>query len=128
MSIQLPFSKRTTTAITLFTCLFIASPQGAQAVDTVTVAQIAALQLEYATIFSTYRKVQHQDQANQAAVLDANILSAQTVILQLQATLNGMAQPNPPEYDALLLTHMQLIVNAAVVTMANVVAAPDDGE
>lgn len=128
MSILLPFSKRTTTAVTLFKCLFVASPQGAQAVDTVTVAQIAALQLEYATLFSTYRKVQHQDVANQAAVLDTYIMQAQTVILQLQSTLNGMTQPNPPEYDALLLTIMRQIVNAAVVTMANVVAAPDDGE
>lgn len=128
MSITLPFSKRTTCSVTLFTCLFVASPQGAQQIDTVTSAQLGALSLEYATIFSVYRKVCHQDTANQAAVLDTYILQAQTVILQLQATLNGMAQPNPPEYDALLLTHMQLIVNAAVVTIANVVAAPDDGE
>jgi hypothetical protein len=128
MSVTLPFSKRTTTAVTLFTCLFIASPQGAQQIDTATVAQISALQQEYATIFHTYRQVRHQDVANQASKLDVYILAAQTVIEQLQTTLNGMTQPNPPEYDELLLTHMQLVVDAAAVTMANVVAAPDDGE
>jgi hypothetical protein len=128
MSILLPFSKRTTTSVTLSTCLFIASHQGAQRINTVTPLQKGALQLQYSTIFRTLRQVRHQDVANQAAKLDVFILEAQTVIEQLQATLNSITQPNPPEFDQFLLTNMQLIVDAAVVTMANVVAAPDDGE
>jgi hypothetical protein len=126
MTIALPFSKRLTTATTIFTCFNVA--KNAQAVSTATVIQINALQLQYANLTNLYRQVYQQDVPNQAAVLDTYSTLAQTYILALQTTLNGMAQPNPPAYDKFLLTTMQVIVDNAMQQMANVVAAPDDGE
>jgi hypothetical protein len=125
-SIQLPFSKRTTTAVTVFTCFNVA--KAAQAINTATNVQITNLQTQYANLTMLYRRLLQQDVANQASILDANILLAQTYITSLQTILNGMTQPNPPEYNAFLLTNMRLIVNNAIMTMANVVAVADDGE
>lgn len=126
MAVILPFSKRLTTATTVFTCFNIA--KNAQAIDTATGVQISNLQLQYAQLTNLYRALLHQDVANQAAVLDSYIIFAQTYINALYTILNGMTQPNPPEYDEFLLTNMQIVVLAAVSTMANVVANADDGE
>ena len=119
--VALPFSKRTTTAVTVFACL--QASKDAQKINTVTVPQISALQLEMATLFSVYRQVLHQDVANQASVLDGVIEQAATVIGQLITTLQGLTQPNPPEENAFALTDLQVLVANAVVVMANVQSA-----
>ena len=126
MSIQLPFSKRTTCAVTVFTCFNVA--KNAQSIDTATNVQISQLQQQYANLTNLYRQLCQQDVANQAAVLDSYILLAQTYILALQTIVDGMTQPNPPENDEMVLTNIQEIVASSVQQIANVVAAPDDGE
>jgi multisubunit Na+/H+ antiporter MnhF subunit len=126
MSIQLPFSKRTATAVTVFTCFNVA--KAAQSIDTATNVQITDLQIQYSNLTMLYRQLRQQDIPNQAVTLDSYILLAQTYIVALGVILNGMTQPNPPEYDAFLLTDYRLIVANAITTMANVVAVADDGE
>ena len=126
MSIQLPFSKRTATAVTVFTCFNVA--KAAQAITGATNVQITNLQTQYANLTNLYMQLKQQDIPNQAVTLDSYILLAQTYIVALGVILNGMTQPNPPEYDALLLTDYRLIVANAITTMANVVAVADDGE
>ena len=124
--ITLPFSKRTTTAVTVFNCFGIA--KAAQAVTGATNVQITNLQTQYANLTNLYMQLKQQDIPKQATTLDSQILLAQTYIGALGVILNGMTQPIPPEYDAFLLTDMRLIVANAVTTMNNVVAAVDDGE
>lgn len=102
--------------------------KNAQSIDTATNVQISQLQQQYANLTNLYRQLCQQDVANQAAVLDSYILLAQTYILALQTIVDGMTQPNPPENDEMVLTNIQEIVASSVQQIANVVAAPDDGE
>lgn len=117
---MLLFSKRTTTAVTVFACLFAA--QNAQSL-TSTPATIAALQLEYATLNRIYRLVIHQDVANQHSVLDDIIDQAATTIGQLNATVQAMPQPNPPPEDIFALSDIQTVLVNAVRVMIDVQAA-----
>ena len=112
--------------MTVFTCFNVA--KAAQAITGATNVQITNLQTQYANLTNLYMQLKQQDIPNQAVTLDSYILLAQTYIVALGVILNGMTQPNPPEYDAFLLTDMRLIVANAVTTMNNVVAAVDDGE
>jgi hypothetical protein len=115
--ILLPFSKRTTTAVTVFACLQVAKTT--QTFSTLTVPQINALQLEAATLFSVYRQIIHQDTANQAAVLADVIGQAATVIEQLNATMQSIT-PLPVNPDQLI--DLQLVAMNAVQVMQNVQA------
>ena len=85
MSRLLSFSRRTTTAVTVFACLFAA--QNAQQL-TLVPEQVGALHLVHAQLFQIYRQRRHQDVANQAAKLAALIDRAQTAI----GTLNDIVQ------------------------------------
>lgn len=115
----LPFSKRTTTAVTVFACLQISKQ--AQPLTTV-VSQVSALQLEMAALFHIYRRVLHQDVANQAAVLAEIISLAAASIQNLSTILNAITPPSNPD-QAIVLADYQLILKNAVVVMASVQAA-----
>lgn len=117
---MLLFSKRTTTAVTVFACLFAA--QNAQSL-TSTPATIAALQNSYETLFAIYRQILHQDVANQAAVLDAIIAAASDAIGTLNSTVQAMPQPNPAPENQFALPEIQISVANAVRVMINVTAA-----
>jgi len=84
---SLLFSKRTTVAVTIFACLFAA--QNAQLLTT-NAAQINALYHEYATLFSLYRRVIHQDVPNQERVLDRIVAAARKAICQLNSTVQSI--------------------------------------
>lgn len=116
---MLPFSKRTTTAVTVFACLQISKQ--AQPLTT-NVAQIGVLQLEMATLFHIYRRIIHQDVANQAAVLDTIIALAADSIQSLSTTVNAITPPSNPD-QVIVLQDYQLILENAVVVMASVQAA-----
>lgn len=117
---MLSFSKRTTTAVTVFACLFAA--KNAQSL-TSTPSTIAALQLEFSQLLHIYRRVRHQDIANQAVVLDAIIADAVITINSLNATVQAMPQPNPAPEDIFALSDIQIVVANAARVMVNVVAA-----
>ena len=85
--LPLLFSKRTTVAVTIFACLFAA--QNAQLLTT-NAAQINALYHEYATLFSLYRRVIHQDVPNQERVLDRIVAAARKAICQLNSTVQSI--------------------------------------
>jgi hypothetical protein len=113
MATSIPFSKRTTCAVTVFACLQ-ASKQ-AQKLTSV-VAQLNALQLEQAALFHVYRKVLHQDIANQEAVLDGIIAQAATAIGNLNTTVQGMTPPfNNPDGQIQLVDLQTLLTNAVVM-------------
>lgn len=111
---MLPFSKRTTTAVTIFACIFVA--QNAQTLTAV-VAQVAALQLEYSTLLRLYRQIIHQDVANQASMLDTLISQAATTIGQLNTTIQAI---ETTMQNAVELADVQVLAANAVQVMANV--------
>lgn len=111
------FSKRTTTAVTVFLCLSVSRDAWRQ---TTNVAQISALHLVHAQLFSIYRQVRHQDIANQAAVLATIITKAQTAIVSLNATVQAIA---PTLQNSEELPGLQLICENAVQVMVDVQAA-----
>jgi hypothetical protein len=101
---------------------------------------LAALNLEHAQLFHAYRKLIHQDTANQAVTLDAAILLAATAINALNATVQAMPQPMvpfppahpwdtaagrilPPTENVLALESVQIIVRNAVAMMTAVIKA-----
>jgi hypothetical protein len=118
--VNLSFSKRTTTAVTVFACLQ-ASKQAATL--TTIVATLNALQLEQAALFHIYRQVLHQDVANQAEVLDSIIALASTAIGNLNATIQAQMPPfNNPD-GQFQLKELQALTANAVIVMLNVTAA-----
>jgi hypothetical protein len=86
------------------------------------VATIAALQLEQDNLYDAYRKLRQQDVANQAVVLDNAIGAAQTAIIALNATVQGMTLPVPPPDNVDALVNIQTVVTNSVRQIANVVA------
>lgn len=113
---MLPFSKRTTTAVTVFACIFVA--QNAQTFTSV-VSQVSALQLEYSTLLSLYRQIIHQDVANQHSVLDTLISQAVTAIGQLNAAVQAIGATRQNAID---LADAQIFTANAVQVMVNVQA------
>lgn len=116
---MLPFTKRTTTAVTVFACLQIAK-QAQQLTNSG--AQITALQLEHAALFHTYRRLLHQDIANQHAVLDAIITMAATSITALSVALQNVTTPTNAD-QVIVLADYQLVVENAMIVMLMVQAA-----
>lgn len=112
---KLPFSKRTTAAVALFSCIFIASMQGAQAIATVP-AQIGNLALYYGQMTNLYPTLIHQDTANNDSDLDAAINSAVTIVGNLNTTMQGLTVAAP---NQITLAQMQVTVYNALVALQN---------
>jgi len=133
----LPFSKRTCASVTTFACMFAC--RNAQHLTKVPTT-LAALNIEHAQLFHAYRKLLHQDTANQAVTLDAAILLAAAAINALHATVMAMTQPMvpfvpvhpwdtargkipPPSENVLAIESIQIIVSNAVAMMTAVIKA-----
>jgi hypothetical protein len=116
--ISLPFTLRTTAAVTLFACL-----QAAISAQTLTtdVATISALQLLRHQMFTTYKILRRQDVANQKEKLDAAVADAQTEIDSLYAIVSAMPAPIPPTDDVRTLPNIVAVVANGVQTIANCV-------
>jgi len=114
MGIPTPFSLRTTTAICVFNCLFIASPQGAQQFVFGNGAVIGALQLSYAQLVTLYAELRQQSVANEEVVLDGLIASAITTVMGLQSTIDAMMESGDAGF---VLAGMQLVVKNALTNL-----------
>ena len=144
----LPFSKRTTAAVALFNCIFLASPQGAQSLPT-TVAQVSALAFAYGQMVNTYAQLIAQNVSNSyspivpspANQLEQAINQAVTLISGLVSTLNGMSATTPfnrqilflpSNYQvsdvATLLKHYQIVAQNALTQAQAAQNAPADYE
>jgi hypothetical protein len=110
---MLPFSRRTTTAVTVFACLFAA--RDAWHLTTVA-SQIGALHQSHATLFHLYRQIRHQDVANQAAVLASLIAQAQTAINNLNTIVQAI-EPTVQNQTNQALPDLQAVVLNAVYVM-----------
>lgn len=106
---MIPFSKRTTTAVTVFACLFAA--QNAQQLTTVP-SQVGALHQSHATLFHLYRQLRHQDIANQAAVLASLITQAQTAIENLNTLVQAIAPTTQNQTNEALPDVQSVVANA----------------
>ena len=115
MSIPLPFSLRLTTAIAVFNCLFIASPQGAQTFAFGNGATIGSLQLSYAQLVALYQQLRQQDIPNQETVLDGLIASAITTVTTLQSTVDAITAATPD--GSVILQGMQSVVANALASL-----------
>ena len=107
---MIPFSRRTTTAITVFACLFAA--QNSQSLTTIP-AQIGALSLSHATLFQIYRGLRHQDVMNQKAKLDALIDQAQIAIDALNVIVQSIAPTQQNQTNEALPDVQSVVMNAA---------------
>lgn len=114
--IRLPFSQRTTAAVCVFACIGIAAPAGAQKL-TSTPQTIAALQLEYAGLLHTYRRLRHQDTANNQADLDAAVNMAVQFVGQLNTTIDAMMASGD---NGIVLSGLQVVVANALMNIKNV--------
>jgi hypothetical protein len=122
MGAPTPFSLRLTTAVAVFNCLFIASPQGAQQFVFGNGAVIGALQLDYAQLVTLYAELRHQDIPNQEVVLDGFIATAITTVSSLMTTVDAIVETG----DAgVVLQGMQTVVANALGSLKN--AQSDEG-
>lgn len=110
VEVTLPFSVRTTVAIAVFACIFIASPQGAQKL-TSTPATIAALALDYAQLNNIYPIVINQSAGNSQTALAAAITQAVTTVTALNATLQSISG------SGFELKAMQIVVANALMAI-----------
>lgn len=115
---MLPFSRRTTTAVTVFACLFAA--RDAWHLTTVP-SQIGALHQSHATLFHLYRQIRHQDVANQAAKLASLITQAQAAIVNLNNIVQTI-EPTIQNQTNQALPDLQSVVSNAVEVMVLVEA------
>jgi hypothetical protein len=118
--LNLPFSKRTTTAVTIFAAMQAAK----QAYSTlgvaqgeITTAQAIALRLQNAQLFVLYRKVIHQDVPNQAEVLAGIITSAVTTITALNETMQSI---EPTFVTQTEVSMLQILTANALAQITNV--------
>jgi hypothetical protein len=114
MTLPLPFSKRMTSAACVFTCIFIASPQGAQTFAFGNGTIIGALQLEYSQLLHEYRRLRHQDVANQAIMLADVINDAVATVESLQATVDSIPATFQNEF---MLQGMQIVVANCLINL-----------
>ena len=112
----LPFSKRTTAAVSLFPTIFIASPQGAQRLAG-DAATVAALALAYAQLTAVYPILIHQDTANNRADLYAAIKTAISTLCALNSTLQGMTASGDA---AFVLADWQIVVANALAALQTI--------
>jgi hypothetical protein len=115
----LPFSKRTTTSVAVFSCIFVASPMQGAKQFTTDVPTITALQLDYAGLINLYPQLIHQDVANQQVVLDSLIAQAITIISSLNVTVASiMALAVDPNRAQLAV--MKSVVASALASLNTV--------
>jgi hypothetical protein len=115
----LPFSKRTTASVSIFACFTAATNARKLTTDPAT---LAALRLEHANLFQSYRLLRFQNTPFREQVLDAAITKAQTAVSALNATVSGMPQPSPESEDKFALSLVQSVVAGAMQSMASIVA------
>ena len=113
----IPFSLRTTTAIAVFNCLFIASPQGAQTFVFGNGTTIGSLQLSFAQLVALYQQLRQQDIPNQEVVLDNLIASAITTVATLQITVDAIMATTAD--GSVILQGMRLVVANALTSLKN---------
>lgn len=113
MPLPIPFSRRTTAAVSVFACIFIASPTGAQTL-TSSVPTITALQLEYSQLINEYPLLIHQDTANNQADLYAAIAKAETTVSNLHDTIQAITATSD---NAFVLAGMQEVVAHALASL-----------
>ena len=112
----LAFSKRQTTSVAVFSCIFVASPMQGARQFTSDVPTITALQLDYAQLINLYPQLIHQDIANQESTLDGLISQAITIVGSLNTTVAGiMAVSNDPNRAQLAV--MQGITASALASL-----------
>jgi hypothetical protein len=116
--IPLPFTLRTTAAVTLFACLQAAISAQKLTTDSAT---MLALQILRHQMFTTYRTLQHQDVANQKSKLDAAVSDAQAEIDNLYAVVASMPAAVPLTDDVNALPNIVAVVAAAVQQISNCV-------
>ena len=114
--LPLPFSKRTTSTVSVFACLFVASPAGAPTLTT-SVSTKIALQLSYSQLVNIYPVLIHQDTANNRADLYAAINKAAGIVDNLHTTVQAMTATGD---NAFLLSEMQIVVANALVALQSV--------
>lgn len=122
MSVALPFSKRLTACVTVFPCIQIAAPSGAQTLTT-NAATVASLQAVYYALYANYQTLIEQDTVNQEGVLDAAIASAVTNIQTLNTVVQSLTVTTA---NLSVLVPWQEITANAVTQIINVQNAPDD--
>lgn len=122
MPSAIPFSKRTTAAVAIFSCLFIASPQGAQTLAT-NYTQLSSLAFEYGQLINSYHLLVHQDTANNEADLDAEVVAAAEIVANLKATLGTMTALGD---NILLLAQMRSVVANALVNIVKAESFEDE--
>jgi hypothetical protein len=110
---MLPFSRRETTAVTVFACIF--ANRNARHLTT-NVPQISALQLNYALLLRVYHQICHQDVPNQAVIRQQIINDAGQAICDLNAIVQAIS---PTSQNSVFLAQVQSKVANASVTMAN---------
>jgi len=84
---------------------------------------IAALQLVYAQLVVVYQTLRQQPTANTDSDLDASITAAVAAVTGLKTALNSLIVVGDA---ALTLAGMQSVAAAALVTLQNAQAAPND--
>jgi hypothetical protein len=112
----LPFSARTVAAVSVFPCIFVASPQGARRL-TCNVATVSSLALAYAQLTAVYPQIIHQDTENNRADLYAAIATAIATLCALNTTLQGMTASGDA---AFVLADMQIVVANALAALQTI--------
>lgn len=117
--IPLPFGDRMTACAAVFSCIFIASPQGAQTFAFGNAAIIGPLQLSYAQLLSVYRQLINSDTPNLPADLNVEINTAVTVVGTLNTTIQAMTATGDASSQ---LAGMKIVVANALTELQNVQA------
>lgn len=119
---MIPFTRRMTTAVTVFACLSAARTAWKLTTNGV---WVSAVQAEHRKLFSIYRQLIHQDVANQELVLNRLICAAYRAIRRLNATVQEIPLT---KHNELALSNVQLVVANAVQVMVNVASLPLGGD
>jgi hypothetical protein len=114
--VPLPFSRRQTASVAVFSCIFVASPMQGAGQFTSDVPTITALQLDYAQLINLYPVLIRQDVPDQRATLYAAIAHAVTIVGSLNTTVQSiMAVSNDPNRAQLAV--MQSITASALASL-----------
>lgn len=138
MKVALPFSRRTTAAFAVFSCIFIAAPQQGAPLFAPAPIVLAALSLEYAQLVSIYNLFLPGPQflsinpafillpfntyteslsADPQAAFAANVAAAIMVVKNLIATLNAITVTGDA---AITLQGMKVVAANALTNLMNV--------
>ena len=115
--IPLPFTVRTTAAVTVFACL--QQIQVAMTLLPVASPTIALLNGCAGQLFAQYQILRRQDVTSQTAVLVASIAAAQVAIISLNQIVQDMNEPTPPPDNVETLSNLQATIANAVQTIGH---------